>query len=165
MKGKVVLFERPDPATVDRAKSNQVIGGYFRFLDRLADEQAALVLDHRSEVEERLGRGPGRLIDPEQGEAPGIEPPTPGVRIPVLTIHDPEPDLSPRRPAGRRDGGQFLVDGARSGREGGQAPQRGRPAAGSDPKLRETYVLVTAHYDHLGLWPTLEGDKVLQRGQ
>ena len=34
MKGKVVLFERPDPATVDRAKYNQVIGGYFRFVDR-----------------------------------------------------------------------------------------------------------------------------------
>ena len=39
MKGKVVLFERPDPATVDRAKYNQVIGGYFRFLDRLADDR------------------------------------------------------------------------------------------------------------------------------
>ena len=31
---------------------------------------------------------------------------------------------------------------------------------GSDPKLRATYVMVTAHYDHLGKWPTLTGDQV-----
>jgi Zn-dependent M28 family amino/carboxypeptidase len=31
---------------------------------------------------------------------------------------------------------------------------------GSDPKLRETYVLVTAHYDHLGVRPTLPGDRI-----
>ena len=31
---------------------------------------------------------------------------------------------------------------------------------GRDPKLRETYVLVTAHYDHVGLRPDAEGDRV-----
>jgi Zn-dependent M28 family amino/carboxypeptidase len=31
---------------------------------------------------------------------------------------------------------------------------------GSDPKLKDTYVLVTAHYDHLGVKPTGEGDRI-----
>ncbi len=31
---------------------------------------------------------------------------------------------------------------------------------GSDPILKDTYVLVTAHYDHLGIRENLEGDKI-----
>src|SRR4030095_1890386 len=31
---------------------------------------------------------------------------------------------------------------------------------GSDPVLKDTYVLVTAHYDHVGMRPELEGDKI-----
>jgi hypothetical protein len=31
---------------------------------------------------------------------------------------------------------------------------------GSDPLLKDTYVLVTAHYDHLGIRENLEGDKI-----
>ena len=35
---------------------------------------------------------------------------------------------------------------------------------GSDPKLADTYVLVTAHYDHLGVRPTMEGDDKIFNG-
>jgi Zn-dependent M28 family amino/carboxypeptidase len=31
---------------------------------------------------------------------------------------------------------------------------------GSDPALKETYVLVTAHYDHIGMKANVEGDKI-----
>ena len=31
---------------------------------------------------------------------------------------------------------------------------------GSDPLLRESYVLVTAHYDHLGIGPAVRGDSI-----
>jgi len=31
---------------------------------------------------------------------------------------------------------------------------------GADPKLKDTYVLVTAHYDHLGIRPGVEGDNI-----
>ncbi len=31
---------------------------------------------------------------------------------------------------------------------------------GSDPALRDTYVLLTAHYDHLGLGPAVQGDSI-----
>ena len=31
---------------------------------------------------------------------------------------------------------------------------------GSDPALKDTYVLVTAHYDHLGVRPDLPGDNI-----
>ena len=31
---------------------------------------------------------------------------------------------------------------------------------GSDPTLRDTYILVTAHYDHIGILPPGEGDRI-----
>jgi hypothetical protein len=31
---------------------------------------------------------------------------------------------------------------------------------GSDPRLRETFVVVTAHYDHLGIGPEVDGDTI-----
>jgi Zn-dependent M28 family amino/carboxypeptidase len=31
---------------------------------------------------------------------------------------------------------------------------------GTDPALKDTYLIVTAHYDHLGVNPNLEGDKI-----
>ena len=31
---------------------------------------------------------------------------------------------------------------------------------GSDPRLRDTFVVVTAHYDHLGIGPEVEGDSI-----
>jgi len=31
---------------------------------------------------------------------------------------------------------------------------------GTDPALKDTYLIVTAHYDHLGMNPNLEGDKI-----
>lgn len=31
---------------------------------------------------------------------------------------------------------------------------------GSDPELRDTYVLLSAHYDHLGIGPPVEGDAI-----
>jgi len=31
---------------------------------------------------------------------------------------------------------------------------------GSDPQLRDTYIIVTAHYDHLGMKPAGEGDRI-----
>lgn len=31
---------------------------------------------------------------------------------------------------------------------------------GSDPQLKDTYILVTAHYDHLGVSPSGEGDRI-----
>ncbi len=33
---------------------------------------------------------------------------------------------------------------------------------GSDPDLKDTFVLVTAHYDHVGIGPATNGDRILQ---
>lgn len=47
---------------------------------------------------------------------------------------------------------------------GTDAPQKVRNVVGllrgSDPALKDTYVLVSAHYDHLGMNPSLEGDQI-----
>lgn len=46
----------------------------------------------------------------------------------------------------------------------GGAPEKVRNVIGvlpgSDPKLKDTYILVTAHYDHLGMKPAGPGDRI-----
>ena len=49
-------------------------------------------------------------------------------------------------------------------KRGESEPQKVRNVVGllrgSDPVLKDTYILVSAHYDHLGINPNLEGDKI-----
>lgn len=160
VKGRVVLFERPDAATIDRSKADEVISRYFRFIDRLADEQAVLVLGIDRKSSRGWGVGLGRLIDPEQGASPGAARRRRGVRVPMLTIQDPEIiSRLDALPAGETGASLSLTVPAPVEHEVRLRNVVGL-LRGSDPKLRETYVLVTAHYDHLGEWPNLQGDRV-----
>ena len=82
------------------------------------------------------------------------------VRIPVLTIHDSQTIAwLDGLPTGDTQASFSLSLVAPV-----EKPVKLRNVVGllrgSDPKLKETYVLVTAHYDHLGRWPTLEGDQI-----
>lgn len=114
--------------------------------------KAILVIDRTSSG----GRGAGavRLIDPANPR------PQPASSNSPLRIHDPRLgawfDALPLgattaklnvRGAGRRDSDVKLrnVIGI---------------LRGSDPALKDSYVLVTAHYDHIGMRPELEGDKI-----
>jgi hypothetical protein len=102
------------------------------------------------------GRGlpPVRLSDPERPQNRA----TPGA--PVAVIHD------------RRAGALFdaLPSGATAARVDYVMPERVTQQVrlrnvigllrGSDPVLKDTYVLVTAHYDHVGVRPGMEGDNI-----
>ena len=101
------------------------------------------------------GAAQGRLIDPEnrraRSEAPGT---------PVITVHDPTVVK--------------LFDATKPGLTGAEMSLRlqapvDRPVRlrnvigllrGSDPVLRDSYVLLSAHYDHLGTRPELAGDNI-----
>jgi hypothetical protein len=159
-RGKVFLVEQPTRDRMDPSSADRILTGYFRLLDRLADDQAALVLnlDRKSTV--GWGLDLGRLIDPEQREAQEGTRRRSRVRIPVLTIHDPQAiamlDALPTGEAPARFSFSVGVPVER--------PVELRNVVGlirgSDPSLAETFVMVTAHYDHLGRWPVLEGDQI-----
>ena len=160
LKGKVFLVEQPDFQRVESSQRNQVVGGYFRLLDRLATEHAALVLNLDRKSKTGWGLDLGRLIDPEQGNLAGRPRRGSGVRIPVLTLHDPKAiKRLDALPVGETKAKFSLTLAAPVEKPANLRNVIG-VLRGSDPKLRETYVLVTAHYDHLGKWPDLEGDQV-----
>ena len=58
-----------------------------------------------------------------------------------------------------RDPGQAQGDGRRQANRRRVAERRGR-AAGNDPKLKDEYVVFTAHLDHLGIGKPINGDSI-----
>jgi len=97
------------------------------------------------------GLGEGTLVDPGTPEAPDLARAGAPGRAPMITVHDPKLaalfDAMPDGPAPRTCS-LHLGDPIRR-------PIKLRNVVGllrgSDPALRETYVMVTAHYDHIGI--------------
>lgn len=139
--GKVVLIE---------AKGNAVAETVRRVSG--LNPRVALVVDRSSST----GRGlPGpRLVDPERPVGGG------GPSSVTMVLHDKRAgELYDTLPAGETAAKVDLTIPARVER-----PVKLRNVIGllrgSDPVLKDTYVLVTAHYDHVGIRPDLEGDNI-----
>ena len=114
---------------------------------------AVVVVDRSSSS----GRGPGamRLIDPANPR-----PQSATSSVPIVRIHDPRLGAwFDALPTGVTTA-KINVRGA--GRRESEVKLRNVIGIlrGSDPELKDTYVLVTAHYDHIGMRPELEGDKI-----
>jgi Zn-dependent M28 family amino/carboxypeptidase len=125
------------------------------FLNKMTGLKAALVISIDRVSAKGAGPVQGRLIDPEnrraRSEAPGT---------PVITVHDPRVvKLFDATKPGLTDAEMSLRLQAPVDR-----PVRLRNVIGllrgSDPILRDSYVLLSAHYDHLGTRPDLAGDNI-----
>jgi Zn-dependent M28 family amino/carboxypeptidase len=125
-----------------------------QFLAKMTAMGAAMVLSIDRYGSRGAGSGQGRLFDP-QNRRTRLQPSSA-----VITVHDPRAVklFDDARP-GLADGEIFLKVPAPEER-----PVRLRNVIGllrgSDPALKETYLLLTAHYDHLGIRPELEGDNI-----
>ena len=140
LSGKVVIAEQRGRAAGEAAR-------------RLAAFHPALICFIDRSTPTGRGFGPPRLVDPQGPPRRGA-----GVTPPVIMLH------------GTRVGAFYdsLPFGETPAKVSVKVPQRvERPAnlrnviglmRGSDPVLSETYVLVTAHYDHLGARPDQPGD-------
>jgi hypothetical protein len=148
VEGRAVLLPEP------KGSDGQPLAGMARMrrlaplIQALGAKKAAafLLLDGRN------ARGSGlavpRLIDPEGGRPA----PRPGGdrRPPLIAVHDPRA-IAALDEAETLDGATFTVQ---------LGPPVERPVAlrnvagilrGSDPELKDTYVIVSAHYDHIGV--------------
>jgi hypothetical protein len=139
--GKVVLLDAGPGQASELARRIQAM-----------NPALALIVDRNSSA----GRGlpPARLIDPERPSN------RPTVGASVVVLHD------------KAIGALFdsLPSGESAARLDFVMPERiSRPVKlknvigllrGSDPVLKDTYVLVTAHYDHVGVRPGMEGDNI-----
>jgi hypothetical protein len=152
--GRVVVTELPAVPRGDLGRALQVLRETNDFLARVRGLGAPLVLafDRRSE-RARGGRAP-RVIDPELSGA-GRDLPDFGFggaqTAPVVFVHGAEAArFFDSLPAGASDATADVRVPAAS-----ETPVRVRNVAGllrgSDPALRDTYVIVSAHYDHIGV--------------
>jgi hypothetical protein len=152
VEGKVVLTELPDLRREDRSRVLQAYQGLHAALDRLAELKAALVVSvDRSGA--TLATPAPRLVDPESAGQQRNRMMTPPA-IPVVTVGDPSfvAQFDALRQSQTADAKATV---SVSLGPPVQTPVKVRNVAGilrgSDPQLKDTYVLVTAHYDHLGV--------------
>lgn len=151
--GKVVITEIPDYRREERSRWRDLQREQNAFLSSLRALKPALVLSIDRFATSGAGLSSKRMIDPERRQ--NVNPPQP-----VLTIHDAQVaklfDLL--KPGASLTSLSFNLAAAK------EAPLKLRNVIGllrgSDPELKNTYVLVTAHYDHIGTNPNAEGDQI-----
>lgn len=158
VRGKVVLVAIPDSHSARLPEQRTRTRAANAFLAQLREKRPALVVNVRKDPKAATGLGTGRLVDPESPSSGGFQPGA--IDSPLITVHDPRlAALFDKMPVGPV-----------SARVSLQVPEPSkRPATlrnvigllpGSDPALKSTYVMVTAHYDHLGFGPAVDGDRI-----
>jgi Peptidase family M28 len=154
--GRVVVTELPAVPRGDQARALQALHEQNAFLARMRELGSPLVLsfDRRAE-RARGGRAP-RVFDPEQ-RTTGRNVPEFGLggvqTAPLVVVYGTEAArFFDSLPAGGVGSAATLDVRIPAPSE---TPVKVRNVAGilrgSDPALRDTYVIVSAHYDHLGV--------------
>jgi hypothetical protein len=155
IEGKVVITEIPDSRRAEGPRRLELYMARQDFIRRMTGMKAALVLSIDRLSTRGTGPAQGRLIDPEDRRS-RVQPPS----TPFITVHDPTAvklfdQVKP---------GQSVADISLKLPAPVERPVRLRNIIGvlrgSDPILRDTCVLLTAHHDHVGMRPELTGDNI-----
>lgn len=158
---EVVKINAQDEASISALTAEQVSGKIVfgeallnnrELLGKLAGMNPAMLVMVNRAVSSGRGVGGKRLIDPESQQQ--------SRRLAVLTMHDPEAIKFL----------DALPIGTTTAKLAVRLPMKEDRAVqlrnvvgllrGSDPILKDTYVLVTAHYDHIGVKPGTTGDNI-----
>ena len=151
--GKVILTEIPDFRREDRSKWRELQREQNTFLNALRALKPALIVSLDRHTTSGAGLSTKRMIDPARRQS--FNPP-----MSVLTIHDAQVAklFDTMKPGTSLASLSFNLAAAK------EQPLKLRNVIGllrgSDPELKDTFVLVTAHYDHLGMSPNAEGDQI-----
>lgn len=144
VKGKVVLAEVPNPAGADHSRSRDANRARLAFLSRMDELKPALVVDVDRDTRGVLGLRrdmAGRRFGRSRSS------------VPRVTLHSPKLAAAfDAMPAGPVAGELTLRVGEPRERTAKVRNVIGL-LRGSDPALKETYVVLSAHYDHLGVGP------------
>jgi hypothetical protein len=149
--GKVVLVEAPVVKPKTREEYMAMLADKNAVLARIAKLQPLIVLSLDRVRPAGDGGGSGELTDPAQPATPAH---------PFLTIHGEQAvALFDALPAGAGAATLDLHLGAAIVK---QVKLRNVAALlrGSDPLLKDSYVILSAHYDHLGMRPDMDGDNI-----
>ena len=157
LKNKAILLEDPATRGASRPERNKAVAGRTALRRTLFEKGAGLLIS----VDRGSTAGSGVALSRRMVPFPDGRPLTPAqvTRVPELVVHDP--DVIKRLdslPEGETTVSLSLKMAAAVRRTVKVRNVIGL-LRGSDQKLRDTYVLVTAHYDHLGLGTSSETDK------
>jgi hypothetical protein len=153
--GKAVITEIPDFRREDRSRRAEFLRAQDDFVGRMRSLNAALIVSIDRTTTKGRGLSGGRLIDPERDGSAGFG----TAQTPFMMIHDP-------RVVKLYDSMNAEVKGSLSLNLAAPArkPVKLRNVVGllrgSDPVLRESYVIVSAHYDHIGVGNPVNGDAI-----
>jgi hypothetical protein len=153
VEGRVVVTEFPAIPRGDQGRALQMLREQNAFLERVRGLGAPLVLSFERRSERARGGRAPRVIDPERGAQRNV--PELGLggsqTAPLVVVHGAEAArFFDALPAGASDAAVEVRVPAPS-----ETPVKVRNVAGilrgSDPRLKDTYVIVSAHYDHIGV--------------
>lgn len=149
--GKVVLVEAPPMRPKTLAEQEQMIAAQNAVLARIGQFKPLLVLGLERSRATGNGGGRGAVTDPATPKQ---------ASHPMLTMHGEQAvQLYDALPLGLTGATLDLHLAAASVK-----PVRLRNVAavlrGSDPVLKSTYVVLSAHYDHLGMRADMQGDNI-----
>ncbi|HVQ37078.1 MAG TPA: M28 family metallopeptidase [Pyrinomonadaceae bacterium] len=163
IEGKAVIAELPDIFRADRSQRGQLMQAQGAFVARLQSLKAAVVVSVSRSGGAGTGFSPGRMVDPDN------RPPQSGAgqqtgALPIVQLFGPGfVTVFDSLPIGATSATVSINVDAPS-----ETPVKLRNVVGllrgSDKVLRDTYVLVTAHYDHLGMNPSLPGPDKIYNG-
>jgi hypothetical protein len=153
--GRVVMTEIADFRREEGPRQREAFFAQRDFMAKMTALKVALVISVDRLNAVGRGAGQGRLIDPENRQ-----PANAAASAHLMTVHD-------QKVANLYDA---LKPGAASADVTLKLPAPvERPVRlrnvigllrGSDPALKDTYVMVTAHYDHIGTRPGGRGDNI-----
>jgi len=142
--GKVVLMEEPKVNAADQAQ----VAAANDFVRKLQAMKPALIVYISRSTPTATGGGPASLIDPENRQQGNFDRSI--AQNPVLTVYSPDA-------ISLYDALEFGLDSATVSVEA-RAVERPVPLRnvvgilrGTDPALADSYVMLTAHYDHVGV--------------
>jgi hypothetical protein len=150
--GKVVLAEVPHPYKTARSRIAKVNEARIAFLKRMDQLKPALVVD--------VDRDPATALG-FRSDVPTVQFRRPPEATPRITLHSPRlAKAFDAMPTGPSDATLSIHVGEPKERSAKVRNVIGL-LRGSDPEQKETYVLLTAHYDHLGIAPhSGDGDRI-----
>ncbi|MDT7806261.1 MAG: hypothetical protein QOJ70_74 [Acidobacteriota bacterium] len=158
VEGRVIVTEFPEfPRGGSQERAFQLLRDENEFMARMRTFGSPLVVSFERRTERVRGGRTPRLVDPESrtAESPLGNTPT----APLLIIHGAEAArFFDSLPVGAGPATLSINLPAPA-----ETPARVRNVAGilrgSDPALRDTYIIVSAHYDHLGVRDPCDAQK------
>jgi Peptidase family M28 len=150
--GRVVLAQFPPLPRTDRERALQLLREENAFMARMAELGAPLVVVFDPTSERGRGAGTPRLTDPNAAGGRRSSPFGTAATPPLVVIHGAEAArFFDSLPAGASSQARLALSVPAPTQTAVRVRNVAGILRGSDPSLKQTYVIVSGHYDHLGV--------------